>query len=80
MDWSDYGKELLKGKNVGALKALAKGSDGQKLAGMLDRAAAEQALQKGDAAALQGMLDRLLATPEGQRLAQEVKKAVKGHG
>ncbi len=80
MDWSTYGKELLKGRNTDELEMLAKGKDGKKLAGMLDREAAERALQTGDTAALQGMLEKLLATPEGQRLAQEVKKAVKGHG
>ncbi len=78
MDWNEYTERLLKGKNGAALQGLAQSADGQRLGAMLDAQAAQRAAQSGDMTALKGMLEKLLATPEGQRLAEEVKKAVKG--
>ena len=50
------------------LRALAESRDGKKLRSLLDERALAEAVQKGDAAVLQGALQTLLATPEGRRL------------
>ena len=51
------------------LQKLAESRDGQKLRSLLgDEKALAEAVQKGDAAVLQGALQTLLATPEGRRL------------
>ena len=55
------------------LRKLAESRDGQKLRGLLgDEKALAEAVQKGDAAVLQGALQKLLATPEGRRLFQQL--------
>ena len=54
------------------LRALAESRDGKKLRSLLDERALAEAVQKGDAAALQGALQTLLATPEGRRLFNQL--------
>ncbi len=55
------------------LKRLAESRDGQKVRSLLgDEKALAQAVEKGDAAVLQGALQKLLATPEGRRLFQQL--------
>lgn len=80
MDIGKYSQEILRGKNSDALQKLAQGPEGQKIAGMVDMGAMEQAARRGDTAALSTMLQQVLATPEGQRLAAQVKRAVKPDG
>lgn len=80
MDIGKYSEAILKSKNSGALQKLAEGADGKKIMQMVDTAALEQAAQKGDTAALSAMLRKVLTTPEGQRLAAQVKKAVQTDG
>ena len=55
------------------LKRLTESRDGQKVRSLLgDEKALAQAVEKGDAAVLQGALQKLLATPEGRRLFQQL--------
>jgi hypothetical protein len=55
------------------LRKLAESRDGQRVRSLLgDEKALAEAVQKGDAAALQGALQTLLATPEGRRLFQQL--------
>ena len=55
------------------LKRLAESRDGQKVRSLLgDEKTLAQAVEKGDATALQGALQKLLATPEGRRLFQQL--------
>lgn len=69
-------KELQRGGRGGRLEKLGDTADGKKLESMVDAQALERAMKSGDAAALKGMLSSLLATPEGRRLAGEVKKVM----
>ena len=51
------------------LRSLGESRDGQKVRAMLgDGKALSEAIEKGDAAALQNALQTLLSTPEGRRL------------
>ena len=51
------------------LRSLGESRDGKKVRAMLgDGKALSEAIEKGDAAALQSALQTLLATPEGRRL------------
>lgn len=63
-----------------ALRAAAESPEAGKALAGLDASAAEDALRRGDAAALRAMLDQVLRTAEGRRLAQAVQDAVKGNG
>ena len=80
MDIGKYSEALLKGKNSELLQKLAQGPEGRKIAQSVDMQAMEQAAQRGDTKALSAMLRTVLATPEGQRLAAQVKKAVQSDG
>ncbi len=50
------------------LRKLTESADGRRVRSMLDEKALSEAVKKGDAAALQGALQTLLATAEGRRL------------
>lgn len=80
MDFESCGRELLKGKNASALQELARSEDGRKVAAMVDGNSLEKAAREGDRNALSEALQKILSTPEGRRLAEQVKKAVKGDG
>ena len=57
----------------GKLRALADSRDGRKVRSLLgDEKRLAQAVEKGDAEALQGALQTLLASPEGRRLFQQL--------
>ena len=56
------------------IQALAESDDGQRLGQMIDAGAVEKALQAGDSAALQQILQRVLRTEEGRRLAENLRK------
>lgn len=79
-DLEKLAQELQCGGQAQELRHLAASADGQRLGGMVDRAALAEALKKGDAAALQGVMARLLSTAEGQRLNAEVQKLLRGQG
>ena len=68
------GKELERRGKTEAVKQLADSPEGQKLAGMLDTHEIEQAARSGDGEALRRMLSQVLTTPEGQKLAENVRR------
>ncbi len=73
-DLTDVTRALERSGRAGAIRELAASADGQKLGGLVDAQAAERALKSGDAAALREALGRVLATDEGKRLAESVRK------
>jgi hypothetical protein len=60
----------------GGLGALADSPEGKALAAQFDEASLRTAAERGDTAALQDVLRRVLSTPEGRALAEKVQKAV----
>lgn len=70
----ELGRELERGGRAEELRKLAASDEGKRLGAMLDRQAAERALKSGDAAALRRMLGELLATEEGRRLAEKLRR------
>ena len=75
MDLEKLEKEL-RGKS--GLKALADTPEGRAISAQLDDDMLRSAAKKGDSAALQDILRRVLSTPEGRALAEKVQKAVGG--
>ena len=63
-----------------AVQAAANSTEAQKLLRSLDGTDLAEAVRKGDTAALQGCLSRVLATPEGRALAQKLREAVRSDG
>ena len=80
MDFDKLGKELLKANGTEALQRAAESEAGKRLAGMIDPGEVERAARQGDAGALEAMLSKVLATPEGRKLAEQVKRAVSEDG
>lgn len=76
-DLEKLGKELRNGGQAERLKTLADSADGRKLSQMADRQALAEAAKRGDTAALQAMMSRLLATAEGQRLSAQVQELLR---
>lgn len=73
-DLEQIGRELQRRGQAERLKTLAASADGQKLSRMVDQKALAEAAKRGDTAALREMMNRLLATAEGQRLSAKVQK------
>ena len=73
-DLEALGKELQRRGKTNELKALADSDDGKALGRMLDAKSVEKALKSGDGEALQKLLGGVLATGEGQRLAQKLQR------
>ena len=63
-----------------ALRAAAESPDAQSLLRRLDAAALQSAAQCGDTEQLKRLLAQALGTPEGQRLAQQLRDAVRRDG
>lgn len=80
MDMEQYARELMQGKNAGALQRLTQSENGAKLAERFDGRKIEQAAKNGDMQALSQLLKNVLSTPEGRSFAAEVQKAVNGDG
>lgn len=79
-DLEKLAQELQRGGQAQELRQLAASADGQRLGGMVDRAALAEALKSGDAAALKDIMAGLLATAEGRRMSAEVQKLLQGRG
>ena len=73
-DLEALGKELQRRGKTGELKALADSADGRRLGRMLDAETIRKAAQSGDRQAMRQVLGSVLATEEGKRLAQQLKK------
>lgn len=63
-----------------ALRAAAGSPEAQSLMRRLDAASLQEAARQGDTAQLRRLLAQALSTPEGQRLAQQVRDAVRRDG
>ena len=72
-DLERFTKELCRGEKGEALRKLGSSADGRALESAVDGAALEKAFAVGDAAALRRMLGAL-ATPEGKKLSDDVRK------
>lgn len=70
------GREIERRGKADALRSIADSEDGQKLSRMFDAKAVEQAAKSGDTGALRNILSQVLSTSEGQRLMENVKKAM----
>lgn len=70
----NIGRELERMGKGDAIKKLASSADGKRLSGMIDPQAVEKAARGGNAEELRSMLGKILETPEGKRLAENVKK------
>ena len=73
-DLERLAKELRRGEKGEALRKLGSSAEGRALGSAVDGAALEKAFADGDAAALRRMLGALLATPEGKKLSDDVRK------
>ena len=76
-DMEQLARELERGGKGEALRQIGSSPAGKKLESMIDGAALEKALQRGDAAALKRMLGALLSTPEGKTLSDQVRGVMK---
>lgn len=77
-DFEKLGKELMGGKNAGAIKEIANSAEGQKLSKMFDAKAVEQAAKSGNTGELQKLLAQVLSTDEGKALADKLSKTMNG--
>lgn len=73
MDFNQLERALRGKKELGAMM---ESPEGKRLAEHIDNAALQEAVQRGDTAALQKMLAQVLSTPEGRALAARIQKAV----
>jgi len=74
MDFNQM-ERALRGKK-GDLGAVMESPEGKRLAEQIDSTALQEAVKRGDTAAMQKMLAQILSTPEGRALAARVQKAV----
>ena len=59
------------------LKALSESADAKRLGTMVDRSAVEKAVKSGDNEALRKLLGGVLASPEGQRMAEKLQRMMR---
>ena len=69
-------KEIKSSPAGEALKAAASSAEGQKVLERLDAEKVEKAAREGDMASLRQILSGVLSTPEGQALAQKIRKSL----
>ena len=75
-DFERIGRELERQGKAEKLKNIADSEEGKAISRMIDAEAVQKAAKSGDAAALKTILSQVLATSEGQRLAENLKKAM----
>ena len=63
-------------QNDGSLRAAANSREAARLLRQVDPRQVEQAARQGDAEALKRAMSQILSTPEGQALAERVRRAV----
>ena len=73
-DLEKAAQELRRSGKGREIQALADSTDGKKLGQMIDAGAVEKAVRSGDSAALQQILQSVLRTEEGRRLAESLRK------
>ena len=77
MDIETAKREL---RSKSSLRAAASSPEAQRLLREVDTTRIEQAARSGNTAALRQALQTILSTKDGQKLAEQVRKAVSGHG
>ena len=80
MDIESMAKMLMTGENGAALKKLAESDEGARLSARFDSKAAEDAVRRGDEAQMKAILQSILKTQEGKKLASRVQEAMNGRG
>lgn len=75
-DFERIGRELERQGKAEKLKNIADSEEGKAISRMIDAEAVQKAAKSGDVAALKTILSQVLATGEGQRLAENLKKAM----
>lgn len=73
-NFENLGRELERRGKTDEIKRIAESEDGQRLGRMVNSAELERAARSGDSAALRELLQRVLSTDEGRRLAENVRK------
>lgn len=73
-NFEQLGRELEKRGKTDDIKRIADSPEGQRIGRMVDSAAVEQAARTGDSAALRNILGSVLATEDGKRLAESIRK------
>ena len=74
----EISRELERRGQAEAFRALARSAEARQLGELVDRPAVEEAVRDGDAEALRRLLGAVLATPEGQRVAQRLRQMLDG--
>jgi len=80
MDMEKMAEKIMAGSGGDALKKLTESKDGARLAARFSGAAVEEAARRGDTAELTRLLRTILSTEEGRQFAEQVRKAMDGHG
>lgn len=73
-NFEQVNRELEQRGKADRVKQLAQSPDSAKLAGMIDNSALGRAAKAGDAEALKKLLGSVLSTPEGKRLAENIRR------
>lgn len=76
-EFEKIGKELERQGKTEKLKSLADSDEGRAVSRMVDADAVRKAAKSGDAEALRTILSQVLSTSEGQKLAENLKNAMK---
>ena len=74
LDLEKLAQELRDRGKTEELRALADSADGRRLGARIDGAAVEKALRSGDNEALRRILQGVLRSDEGQRLAENLRR------
>ena len=77
-NFEQIGRELQRRGKTEQIRQLAESEDGANLARLVDANAVEQAARSGDGEALKAILNSVLNTREGRRLAEDVRKMMEG--
>ena len=75
-DISRLGEELRASGKGEKLKSIAESDGGRAISRMVDASKVELAAKSGDTAALKSILEQVLNTDEGRKLAEKLKKAM----
>lgn len=80
MDLEKKIRQLQTGDRGEALSKLTASEEGQLLMQRFDGAGIEDAVRRGDTAALREFMTQVLSTQEGRSFSRAVLKTVEGHG
>ena len=76
MDPNNMSRQLAQSGKLERVKRLAASDDAATLAASIDREQLQKAAEKQDPTVLRAVLEQVLSTDEGKRLAQKVKAAM----